>query len=99
MYLLGNEVSAECENSNVYALAASDGKQTQLLITYYNNDDATPAEDVELKFTADRAGEMRIYLTDGEKDAALVDTVKITEGEQTVKLPMKLFDIYHITLE
>ena len=99
MYLLGNEVSAECENSNVYALAASDGKQTQLLITYYNNDDATPAEDVELKFTADRAGTMRIYLTDREQDNALVRAVKITEGEQTVKLPMKLFDIYHIVLE
>ena len=42
---------------------------------------------------------MRFYLTDKEQDNALVRTVKITEGEQTVKLSMKLFDIYHIVLE
>ena len=99
MYQLKNEVETVCENPNVYALAVSDGKQTRLLVTYYNDDDSLPDEDVELKFTSESAGEMRFYLTDKEQDNALVRTVKVTEGEQTVKLSMKLFDVYHIVLE
>ena len=99
LLMLKNQVQLECENADVYAVASSDGKQTQILVTYFNNDDNAPGEEMELKFTADKAGEMRFYLTDKEQDNALVRTVKITEGEQTVKLPMKLFDIYHIVLE
>ena len=99
MSLLKNEIFLECENPNIYAIAASNGEQMQLLTSYFNEDDDTPAEDVEIKFYADQAGEMRFYLTDKEQDNSLVRTVKITEGEQTVKLPMKLFDIYHIVLE
>ena len=99
LLMLKNQVHLECENADVYAVASSDGKQTQILVTYFNNDDNAPGEEMELKFTAERAGEMRFYLTDKEQDNALVRTVKITEGEQTVKLPMKLFDIYHIVLE
>ena len=97
--LLKNEVSVECENLNVYAVAASDGDQTQLLISYYNEEDDTPDENVELRFCADRDGEMRLYLTDAEKNRELVRTVNISKGEQTIKIPMKLFDIYHIVLE
>lgn len=97
--LLKNEVSLECENPNIYAVAASDGDQTQLLISYYNEEDDTPDENVELRFYADRHGEMRFYLTDAEKNRELVQTVKVSKGEQHVQISMKLFDIYHIVLE
>ena len=99
LLMLKNQVQLDCENENIYAVAASDGEKTQLLVTYYNDDDDTPSEDVELKFTAEKAGEMRFYLTDKEQDNALVYTVKVAKGEQTVKLSMKLFDVYHIVLE
>ena len=71
----------------------------QLLTSYFNEDDDTPAEDVEIKFYADQAGEMRFYLTDAEKDRELVRTGKVLKGEQTIQVSMKLFDIYHIVLE
>ena len=99
MSLLKNEIFLECENPNIYAIAASNGEQTQLLISYFNEDDDTPAEDVEIKFYADQAGEMRFYLTDAEKDRELVRTGKVLKGEQTIQVSMKLFDIYHIVLE
>ena len=97
--LLGNEVALECDNPNIYTVAASDGNQTQLLISYYNEEDILSAENVELTFCADYDGELRFYLTDEKKDHELVRTIEFSKGEQSIQVPLQLFDIYHIILE
>ena len=93
MSLLKNETYLECENPNIYAIVVSDEDQTQLLISYYDEDDDTSDEDVELRFYADKDGEILFYLTGAEKNREQVRTIKTIQGELNIKLSMKLLDI------
>ena len=99
MSLLKNEVYLACEHNDVYAIAAADGNQTQLLLTYYSEDDNSPNGEIELKFHSECEGELRCYRTDQTNNEELIQASHVTIGEQSVKIPLNLFDICHIVID
>lgn len=98
MTLLRNEVRLECDNESIYAITASDGKQTQILLTYYDENDESAEGEVELKFKVTQKSKMCFFLTDEKRDMEQVRTMDLLEGEQSVRLPIHLFDVFHITV-
>ena len=98
MTKVGEEVFSESDDDKVYSLAVSNGKRTDLLLTYYDENDETPPADLSLRLRLSAESEIDFYLTDGEHDAACVKTLVFPKGDATIELPLKLFDIYHIVI-
>ena len=94
----GEEVQTESDADEVYALAVSNGKETQLLLTYFAEDDNSPAADLILQFHVACESQLSVYLTDQTRNMELMKTVTVPKGEQTMELPLNLFDIYHIVI-
>ena len=94
----GEEILSEGDTNEIYSLAVSDGKETQLLLTYFAEDDDSPAADLTLQFRAARKSEVSVCLSDQNRNMELVKTVTVEQGEQTLELPLNLFDIYHIVI-
>ena len=51
LYKLGGQVQAEADNNRLYALGATDGKDSAAMVTYY--DDVDDTEDVKVEITFD----------------------------------------------
>jgi hypothetical protein len=98
---LGTYVKIDSQNENIYACAATNGKDGAIFITHYEDLDEAPAEDVCLQITGMKA-ESRIcaefYLLDEEHNSKLVRKETLTSDDFTLYLSMKLFDTYLIKL-
>ena len=98
---LGTYVKIDSQNENIYACAATNGKDGAIFVTHYDDLDEAPAEDVCLQVTGMKA-ESRIcaefYLLDAENNSKLVRKEILSSGDFALYLPMKLFDTYLIKL-
>ena len=91
-------VRTESSDPTVFALASSDGAAAQILLTRYAEDDGTPGGDVQLSFSLARDCDVRFFLTDAAHDRALVREETLGPGRRGLCLPLKLFDVYQISV-
>ena len=83
LYQLGTQVKLECDDAELYALAATDGEKNAAVISYYTNDkDAT-----EKTFTLNlgKADSYVIYAIDEEHDGEKIAAFAGTAIEITMK--------------
>ena len=99
MAQLGQQVRLDCNDPDIYALAASDGEKTHLLLTYYNDNDESPQREVTLRFLSKTRSDVTLYLTDKTRDNARVHVETARVEEKAIRVPLKLFDVYHIVIE
>ena len=99
MSVSGEEVQTESDANEVYVLAVSNGKETQVLLTYFAEDDNSPAADLTLRFHAACESELSVYLTDQNRNMELMKTVTVQPGAETLELPLNLFDVYRIVIK
>lgn len=96
---LGNAVEiSTCEN--IYGIAATDGKHHGILLTHYNNDDATEPKSIELSWNR-MQGKYRIsvYRTDADNDSELM-TEMIVNGAESAEwhATLKAYDICYVDI-
>jgi hypothetical protein len=83
LYQLGTQVKLECDDAELYALAATDGEKNAAVISYYTNDkDAT-----KKTFTLNlgKADSYVIYAIDEERDGEKIAAFAGTAIEVTMK--------------
>ena len=83
LYLLGTQTKVECEDSDLYALAATDGEKCAAVISYYTCDDG--ATDKTFRLTLDRADDYEIFLIDEERDGERIAAFSGNAIEITMK--------------
>ena len=98
---LGTWVKADAKVANIYSCAATNGKDTAVIITHYNDNDETPAEQVKVAFEnvkSENGVRVEYYLLDNDHDATLIREEIFTAENFAVHLDMKLYDTYLIKL-
>ena len=90
---LGTAVKVCAQTENIYACAATDGKNGAVMLTHFDDVDEAPAEEVCLKIeglsTPVRA---EFYLLDETRDSELVREEILSAQSCALYLSMKLFD-------
>ena len=79
LYRLGDQASLECDDPDIYALAATDGNERAAVISYYTCD--PEAKEKAIKITVDHDGEYDIYLLDSAHDGEKISSVPSREFE------------------
>lgn len=98
---LGTAVAIDVQKEQIYACAATDGKDGAIFLTHYDDVDEATTEEVCLRvkgLQAPKGVRVEYYLVDEDKDNKLVREEKFMSNEFSIYLPMKLFDIYLIKL-
>ena len=90
---LGTAVKVCAQNENIYACAATDGKNGAVMMTHFDDVDEAPAEEVCLQIDG-LCGPVRaeLYLLDETHDSELVREEILTAQSCKLYLSMKLFD-------
>ena len=84
---------------NVYSVAATNGSDSALFLTYYNDDDDTPGADLAVTFTGNTTPvRVDYYLLDDSHDGELTRSEVFTAEQFTLRLTLNLFDTYLIKL-
>ena len=83
LYQLGEQVKLECDEDDLYALAATNGENCAAVISYYTCDE--DATDKTFRVTFDRAGDYEIFAIDTEKDGEKIGAFLGTSIEITMK--------------
>lgn len=99
---LGQWVKTEHVVEDIYSCAATDGKESAVLLTHYNDDDSTTSKQVKLTFLNAKKSErvkVEYYLLDADHDGELVREEIFTADEFASYLNMKLFDTYLIVVK
>ena len=98
---LGTWVKADAKAANIYSCAATNGKDSAVILTHFNDDDETPAEQVKVSFEnvkSERGVRVEYYLLDDDHDARLIREETFTAENFVAYLDMKLYDTYLIKL-
>ena len=94
---LGDYVPTAIEGEKLYAAAATNGKDSALLFTHYDDDDSAPAREVEVRVAGavnGRPVKLSYYLLDEEYDMTLVREEIFTGEEFSVFLKATLFSTH-----
>jgi hypothetical protein len=94
---LGTSVKIDSQNENIYACAATDGKDGAIFVTHYEDLDEAPVEDVCLRIggmNAEKGIRAEYYLVDEENNHKLVREEILASADCALHIPMKLFDTY-----
>ena len=97
---LQNEAKCECDE-DLYAIAASNGEDSALFLTYYNDNDYSEEKNVRIEFSGARKNECvkaELYLINEENDLALVREEYFTSDKSAFFVKMKNYDTYLIKL-
>ncbi len=96
---LGTWIRTESQDPDVYSCAATDGKDTAILLTNYNDKDDAPQKDVTVRFEEfGNTGKAEIYLLDAEHDLTLTDTKEISKDSPAVQLKLGLFSTVFVKI-
>ena len=98
---LGTSVKTDVQNEMIYTCAATNGKNSAVMLTHYEDLDEAPAEDVciEMKnIPGDHGVIAEFYLLDEQTDSAIVRKERLTAKNASLYISMKLFDTYLIKL-
>ncbi|MBQ4051590.1 MAG: hypothetical protein IJD13_08155 [Oscillospiraceae bacterium] len=98
LYKMGTSVEHTSDSDNLLAVAATDGKNGGMMLTYFDDNDDAPAREVKVDFTGFGAGKKRVqyYLLDETHDATLMREEIFTADEFSAYLTMPLFTTYGI---
>ena len=99
---LGGYVKADYKKDDLYACAATDGTNSAILLTHYNDDDSTKNTVAKIRIAAAKTPKMRkvsYYLLDETHDGTLVREEYFTADAFALYIDMKLFDTYLIKIE
>ncbi len=91
---LGSYVRAETKEDDIYVCAATNGSEDAIILTYYNDDDASPSKTVELslKNLHNERTRVEYYLTSEKCDAKLIRTEIVNSKETSLLVDLDLFD-------
>ena len=98
---LGDCVASVDKARDIYAIAATNGQSSAIMLTHYNDNDETAAKLIKVEIenaTRDDAVRVEYYLLDEDHDATLVREETFTAKKIGVYLDMKLFDTYLIKI-
>ncbi len=97
LYQAGGFVPTAYNGSDVWSLGAcGDGKEL-LMLSYFNDNDASAEKEIQIDFKntkCEKDRTLEFYLLDEKHDCELVRSERITTPDFTVKLNLKLFDTY-----
>ena len=99
---LGECVESVEAAKDIYAIAATDGKDSAIMLTHYNDNDETVTKQIKVEIenaTGDNGVRVEYYLLDEEHDATLVREETFTAQKFAAYLDMKLFDTYLIKIK
>lgn len=98
---LGTYVRAPYRANDVYSCAATNGVESAILLSHFNDDDSTKADTVKLhiKGAGDKPVRVTCYLLDDTHRDVPVREECFTAPEFALYLDMKLFDTYLITVK
>ena len=98
---LGDYVKAvECD-ADLYSCAATNGNESAILLTHYNDNDSTETKQVKIAMenvTNQNGARVEYYLLDEDHDATLVREEIFTSRDFSICLDIKLFDTYLIKI-
>ena len=98
---IGTWVKAEAKVKSIYSCAATDGRDGAVIITHFNDEDETPADNVKVCFEnvkSENGVKLEYYLLDDDHDAKLIREETFTSEKFATYLDMKLFDTYLIKI-
>lgn len=97
MYKLGTQAFSEADEVCFYNLAATDGQNGAMMLTYYTDDDTAPARQVEIQVTGAAPGsKVEYYLLDADHDMERIRSERISSSDCTLYLDMNLYSTYFI---
>ena len=102
LYQLGSEVLSECDDPDVYVLAARNETEAALFITHFNNDDADEGTDFSLDlqgFSSENGTEATIYIHDEENDLQPVESIVYYGEKIVIKRKIPNFTSYLIKIK
>lgn len=83
LYQLGKQTVCVCDDSDIYALSATDGHKDAAVVSYYTCD--PEAKEKKIKITVDRGGKYDICLLDSAHDGERISSVTDREFEITMQ--------------
>jgi hypothetical protein len=98
---LGTSVQTDVQNEMIYTCAATNGQDSAIMLTHYQDLDEAPVEDVCIEIQnipAENGVVAEFYLLDEKNDSALVRKERLTAKNTSLYLQAKLFDTYLIKL-
>ena len=96
---LGAYVPDTTSSNDVYVCTATNGSDSGMLITHYNNDDTTAEKEINITFeAAPKNSLVKIYVLDENNDMALLKTTEFNNNF-SIKLNLPLFTTYYISIE
>ena len=103
LYRAGDEVECVVSGDDMYAVAATNGEESYIMLTNFNDGDDTGAGEnktVKLELSGTREGQCaEIYLIDESHSADSVKTVSLCDGTSDITLDLPLFNTYLIKIK
>lgn len=101
MYRMGTEVFTSSDDGRVYVVGATDGDNSAFMLTYFDDDDNLPDDDIEITLDGLGQGKKTIeyYVLDEEHDDELLRTDITTAETLITTLKTKLYTTYYVKIK
>jgi len=102
LYKLGENVAVSSDHEDGYVCAARNDKEAAIMLTYFNDNDDTPAQDFRVAVEGlnfENGAKAEYYLLDQAHDLALVREETFTGETFSVPLTLPIFGSYLIKLK
>ena len=89
-------------DDSFYSCAATDGKNSGVMLTYFTDDDTQPSKDITLDFENVKSPTgvvIKCYLLDESHDLEIVREEYFTSEKFSINLKMDLYSSYYISVE
>ena len=101
LYKLKTAVEAKSLSENLYGCAASDGTDSAIMLTYYNDNDNSSA-DIEVEIinpNNENGAELEFYLLDEDNDNLLIRKEVFNSKKQSSILTLKMYSTVLIKIK
>ncbi|MBQ7322423.1 MAG: hypothetical protein IJW99_10025 [Clostridia bacterium] len=102
LYRLGESVSIDWEEPNLYACAAKDGECAAVVLTHFNDTDKTEPKEITLDLSGyggEHGAELEIYLLDEDHDLTLRESIVFYGNRLVWKTQVPNFTSYLLKLK
>lgn len=100
LYKIGESIAVSTENEDIFLCGAYKDGKGGILLTHFNNDDATAQKQLDLGvLTEGGKYNVKYYLLDEKHDNELVKEEILDGKELNIKLDMPLFTCYYVEFE
>lgn len=95
---LGGYIKETEQATDIFSCGATDGKDSAIMLTHYNDNDETPTKHItlEIKNAGNTKTQVEFYLLDDDHDASLVREETYERSDIEIAIDMKLYDTYLI---